>query len=233
MGIVNSNWRGGTLRKITVIIILSSFMLLFLVGSVHADIYMRLNVYDDATARLNIKITDMEPEIYDEISSNKTAITTAVANAINASSVDIVSNDTARSIEIICSLTDEKIDQEVDTDKMLQIIRVKTEWMKFSLPLTQNVSIDFAQLLSPRVSAWNKTDNGYIYTSTSDFGKVTFEIVGPSSTTSFYVDVDGETVIFELPPSKSDLFINSPYIMLVIVIVLILIAIVYRKLRYG
>ena len=219
------------MRKITVIIILSLFILLFLVGSAHADIYMRLNVYDDATARLDIKITNMEPEIYDEISSNKTAITIAVANAINASSVDIVSNDTARSIEIICSLTDERIDQEVDTDKMLQIIRVKTEWMKFSLPLTQNVSIDFAQLLSPRVSAWNKTDNGYIYTSTSDFGKVTFEIVGPSSTTSFYVS--GETVIFELPPSKSDLFISSPYIMLVIVIILILIAIVYRKLRYG
>ena len=206
-------------------------MLLFLVGSVHADTYMRLNVHDDATARLDIKITNMEPEIYDEISSNKTAVAIAVANAINASSVDIVSNDTARSIEIICSLTDEKIDQEVDTDKMLQIIRVKTEWMKFSLPLTQNVSIDFAQLLSSKVSAWNKTDNGYIYTSTSDFGKVTFEIVGPSSTTSFYVS--GETVIFELPPSKSDLFISSPYIMLVIVIILILIAIVYRKLRYG
>jgi len=231
MVIVNSKWRGGTLRKIAVIIILSLFMLLFLVGSAHADIYMRLNVHDDATARLNIKITNMEPEIYDEISSNKTAITTAVANATNASSVDIVSNDTARSIEIICSLTDEKIDQEVDTDKMLQIIRVKTEWMKFSLPLNQNVSIDFAQLLSPKVSAWNKTDNGYIYASTSDFGKVTFEIVGPSSTTSFYVD--GETVIFELPLSKSDLFISSPYIMLVIVIILILIAIVYRKLRYG
>ena len=206
-------------------------MLLFLVGSVHADIYMRLNVYDDATARLDIKITDMEPEIYDEILSNKTAVATAVANATDASSVDIISNDTARSIEIICSLTDEKIDQKVDMNKTLQIIRVKTEWMKFNFPLTHNVSIDFAQLLSPKVSAWNKTDNGYIYTSTSDFGKVTFEIVGPSSTTSFYVS--GETVIFELPPSKSDLFISSPYIMLVIVIILILIAIVYRKLRYG
>jgi len=233
MVIVNSNWRGGTLRKITVIIILSSFMLLFLVGSVHADIYIRLNVYGDATARLDIKITNMEPEIYDEISSNKNAITTAVANAINASSVDVISNDTTHSIEIICSLTDEKIDQKVDMNKTLQIVRVKTEWMKFSLPLTQNVSIDFAQLLSSKVSAWNKTDNGYIYTSTSDFGKVTFEIVGPSSTISFYVDVDGETVIFELPLSKSDLFISSPYIMLVIVIIIILIAIVYRKLRYG
>ena len=233
MVIVNSNWRGGTLRKITVIIILSSFMLLFLVGSVHADIYIRLNVYGDATARLDIKITNMEPEIYDEISSNKNAITTAVANAINASSVDVISNDTTHSIEIICSLTDEKIDQKVDMNKTLQIVRVKTEWMKFSLPLTQNVSIDFAQLLSSKVSAWNKTDNGYIYTSTSDLGKVTFEIVGPSSTISFYVDVDGETVIFELPLSKSDLFISSPYIMLVIVIIIILIAIVYRKLRYG
>jgi len=221
------------LRKITVIIIFSSFMLLFLVGSVHADIYMRLNVYDDATARLDIKITDMELEIYDEILSNKTAVATAVANATDASSVDIISNDTARSIEIICSLTDEKIDQKVDMNKTLQIIRVKTEWMKFNFPLTHNVSIDFAQLLSPKVSAWNKTDNGYIYTSTSDLGKVTFEIVGPSSTISFYVDVDGETVIFELPLSKSDLFISSPYIMLVIAIILILIAIVYRKLRYG
>jgi len=219
------------LRKITAIIIFSSFMLLFLVGSVHADIYVRLNVHDDATARLNIEITNIEPEIYDEISLNKTVIATAVANAINASFVDVVSNDTARSIKIICSLTDEKIDQEVDTDEMLQIIRVKTEWMKFNLPLTQNVSIDFAQLLSSKVSTWNKTDNGYIYTSTSDFGKVTFEIVGPSATTSFYVS--GETVIFELPLSKSDLFISSPYIMLVIVIILILIAIVYRKLRYG
>ena len=233
MVIVNSNWRGGTLRKITVIIIFSSFMLLFLVGSAHADIYMKLNVYDDATARLDIKITDMEPEIYDEILSNKTAVAIAVANAINASSVDVISNDTARSIEVICSLADEKIHQKVDMNKTLQIIRVKTEWMKFNLPLTQNVSIDFAQLLSSKVSAWNKTDNGYIYTSTSDFGKVTFEIVGPSSTISFYVDVDGETVIFELPLSKSDLFISSPYIMLVIVIILILIAIVYRKLRYG
>jgi len=221
------------LRKLTAIIIFSSFMLLFLVGSAHADIYMRLNVYDDATARLNIEITNIEPEIYDEISLNKTAIATAVANAINASSVDVVSNDTARSIEIICSLADERIDQEVDMDEMLQIIRVKTEWMKFNLPLTQNVSIDFAQLLSPKASAWNKTDNGYIYTSTSDFGKVTFEIVGPSSTISFYIDVDDETVIFELPLSKSDLFISSPHVILIIVIILIFIAIVYRKLRYG
>ena len=33
--------------------------------------------------------------------------------------------------------------------------------------------------------------------------------------------------------SKIDLFINSPYMILVIVIVAIIIAAIYRKLRYG
>ena len=36
-----------------------------------------------------------------------------------------------------------------------------------------------------------------------------------------------------LPASKVDLFINSPYIMLVIIIIVILVAAIYRKLRYG
>ena len=37
----------------------------------------------------------------------------------------------------------------------------------------------------------------------------------------------------QLPTSKVDLFINSPYIMLVIIIIAILVAAIYRKLRYG
>ena len=37
----------------------------------------------------------------------------------------------------------------------------------------------------------------------------------------------------QLPTSKVDLFINSPYIMLVIIIIVILVAAIYRKLRYG
>lgn len=224
------------MKKIAAILMLFSIISPFLTGSVYADIYAKLEAHEDGTAKFSIEITNMRPEIYNETKNANLLNETAIARTVNASApnVKISFNDTARSIKISCGIADGRISQEVDMERMLRIMRVKTEWRKFSLSLTQNVSIDFTQLLSSKVSEWNKTDYGYSYTSEdSEFGKVTFEIVGPSSTVKFYVGGDDETVIFELPLSKSDLFIGSPYMMLTIVIVIMLTAFTYRKLRYG
>ena len=221
-------------------IIVSTLILVYLLflsrvgaGATQADIHIQLNVREGGTAEFTIEIINLNSTVYEQAKEAKITIETAIIEAINASSVEINFKNETRSIEITCSISDDRVKEDVDKDRMIRVIRVETEWRKFKLPLTQNFSIDFAEPLSARVSTWNKTEKGYIYSSISDFGEVVFEIVGPDSTMNFYVGEDEETVIFELPLSKVDLFINSPYTILIIVIIAIIVATVYRKLRYG
>jgi len=224
--------RGVTMGKAITILLVAFLLTSFIIDTSQAGISMLCTINEGGgTAEFNLEITDLNSTIYNEAKNMLNE--TVIIEAVNPSFVEINFNDTASSIRITCSITDDRIREEVDEKKMIRIIRVETNWRKFVLPLTQNVSINFVQLLSPKVSTWNKTENGYIYHTNGDFGEVTFEIVGPGSATNFYVADDGETVIFELPLSKIDLILNSPYIILIVIIVIILVANIYRKIRYG
>lgn len=220
------------MKKVIIISLLALLILLFIIDAVQADIYIKLRVHEGGTADFSVEITNINSSLYEEIIKNKTLNEVTIIKVINVPPEELRFNDTTHSIKFVCSVSD-RVKEEIDKERMIRVIRVETEWRKFELPLTNNTSINFAKLLSPEVSMWDRTENGYIYRSTSDFGNVTFEIVGPDSAIDFYVGEDGETVIFELPLSEIDLFINSPYTILLIVVVIIFVAITYRKLRYG
>jgi len=127
----------------------------------------------------------------------------------------------------------------VNTTTMKRTYQVKTEWRKFQVNLTDNFSIDFAQHLATPVADWQKinyTDTqgsihtAYFYennqTGTLD---ISFYLILPASASS--VQVDGDTVIYEMSPRLEDQLLNSPFLILGALTVALVIVLIYRKAR--
>ena len=223
--------------KRTVTTLLTILLLFLTVKSVHADIYVQVKVNDDNSVNLNFKITNINSTVYNQAKENFDE--TTIIKAINASTGTLIEkydgtvkfDDETHSINVSYSFFNYIVEEEINKEKNLRIFKVNTAWRFFNLNLTKNYSINFAEIFALSASEWGKTENGYIYNSTSNFGRTIFEVIGPETSINSYVN--GEIVTFEAPLSKFDLFISSPYIVLLIVILVVFIAFAYRKLRYG
>jgi len=219
---------------ITLLIIILLFLTL---KSVQADIHVEVKVNDDGIVNLNFKITNINSTVYEQ--TKEVLNENTIIKAINASTGILIEKydgniqfiDETCSVNVNYSFFDYVVHEGFDKEKNLRIFKVNTMWRLFKLNLTENYSIDFSKIFALSVSEWNKTKNIYIYNSTGDLGRAIFEIIGPNSAINSYVNE--ETVNFEVPPLKIDLFINSPYIIFLIVVIIVFVAFAYRKLRYG
>ncbi len=223
--------------KRTVATLLTILLLFLTVKSVQADIYVQVKVNEDSSVNLNFEITNINSTVYNQAKEKFNEST--IIKAINASTGILIENyqgnvefnDETPSINVSYSFFDYIVKEEMDREKNLRILRVNTAWRHFNLNLTENYSINFAEIFTLSASEWNKTGNVYIYNSTSNFGRAVFEVIGPETSINSYVS--GETFIFEAPFSKFDIFIGSPYAILLTVLLVVFVAFVYRKLRYG
>jgi hypothetical protein len=229
------------MKKAVATMLAAYFLIFLMVDPVYADIHVQVSISNEGRINLSFEITNIDSAVYDQISNKKKFNESTIIRAINASTGTFIENYLAEidfdnetnSIKADYSFFNYIVEKEIDKDKNVRVFKIETRWRRFKLDFAENFSINFAELFSLRVPEWNRTENGYLYNSTSNFGRTIFEIVGPQSTVDFYVDVDEETVIFETAVSEWDLFINSPYIILLIVVVVVFAAFTYRKLRYG
>ena len=223
--------------KKAVTILLAFLLLSLAIKSVQADVYVKVKVNDDNSVNLSFKITEINSTVYEQ--AKNILNETTIIKAINASTGIFIEKydgniqfiDETHSVSISYSFFNYIVHEEYDKEKNLRIFKVTTIWRHFKLSLTESYSIDFSKIFALSVSKWNKTGNTYIYNTKNNFGNATFEITGPELAVNSYVS--GEVIIFEALPSKIDVFINSPYIVLLIVVAIVLVALVYRKLRYG
>ncbi|MFQ6065546.1 MAG: hypothetical protein ACE5L6_08730 [Candidatus Bathyarchaeia archaeon] len=120
------------------------------------------------------------------------------------------------------------------TETMRREFRVRTDWRKFELNLTESVSLNFTRYFDVPVSLWeyeNATYPTYYYnyTGTVPFDPTCYFIL-PKDATEVHVE-EMETIVFELPPSLGESLVNSPFLILGGILVAIIVASVYRTAR--
>lgn len=108
---------------------------------------------------------------------------------------------------------------------------LNTEWRKFQISLTNNLTLNFAQYLDKGVADWQKTNATTFYYENKQTGtlEITFSIVLPSSASN--IRVQGDTISYDMPPRLEDQLLNSPFLILGAIAVALVIALIYKKTR--
>jgi hypothetical protein len=152
----------------------------------------------------------------------------------------IAYDDANRTIDVSFFLSgSDIISFSINRTSINRTYKVKSEWQKFQVNLTSNLTVDFAAAFDKAVSEWQRisyTDASqnvhpaFYYknnqTSTVD---VSFYLVLPSSASS--VGVEGDIVTYQMPALFADQLLSSPLLILVALIIVLAIVLLYRKAR--
>lgn len=119
----------------------------------------------------------------------------------------------------------------VNKTTMERMYKVETEWRKFQVNLTDSFSVDFALYLDEPVSEWQRPDETTFYyeNKETDTLEVSFYLTLPTS--AMRIQVQENTIVFDMPPRFEDQLLNSPFLILGALSVALVIILVYRKAR--
>jgi hypothetical protein len=107
--------------------------------------------------------------------------------------------------------------------------QVKTDWRKFQLNLTSNYVVNFAKNLLTPVAQWSRLNSTTFFYENNQTGSfdMLFYITLPASATG--IQVQGDTISYELPPVLEDQLFDSPFLILGALAVALIIILLYRK----
>jgi len=123
------------------------------------------------------------------------------------------------------------ISYTINQTTLKRIYEVKTDWREFQVNLTDNFSIDFAQLAATPVDEWQKQSDTTFYYENKNTGTldVSFHLSLPTSASQ--VSAEGDTVFFEMPPLAEDILLGTPFLVLIALAIILVIVLLYRKVR--
>ena len=219
-------------------------LILTLVTPVYASVELKATIGEDIHVVFNFQNVTAYETIKAEELINETTIPEIIRASLeerNLTDVEfygepVVFNDTEKSITVSFHLSGSDIlNFTFGVETMRRRFRVRTDWRKFELNLTENFSLDFAEYFGKPLSDWdfdNKTYPTYYcnYTGAVPFDPVCYFIL-PREATEVHIDEDMETIVFELPPSLGESLLNSPFLILGAIIVANIIALLYRSVR--
>ncbi len=223
---------------------LSCLILLFLltlIAPAYASVEVRATIGEVVHVVFNLgNVTD-----YEEIKSVITELTIpeVIVSSLEERNLTDVQygwepldfNDAEKAITAGFSLSGSDIVEfTFSTETLRREFRVNTDWRKFELNLTENVSLDFAEYFGRPVSLWEFESETYPTYYHNYTGAVAFDptcyFILPKEATQVHVE-DIETIVFELPPSLGESLLNSPFLIFGGIIVAIIVASVYRSVR--
>jgi hypothetical protein len=239
-------------KKVLTILFISVF-LLSAVASVYANCSVESTI-EDNSINIVCSLTNLNQTIYEAAKTsnvfNGSAITQTIAQNLKKENRTNVTydfdphnayDDVNRAIGVAFHLggTD-IITSTINQASLKRNFQVKTDWRKFKVNLTSNVSIDFATYFAESVEKWQRIDykdstgnlrQSYYYETAENaqLGKMSFRFIMPSAATN--VQATGDTITFDVPLGFEDVFIGSPFPVLVVIIVAVLIVLVYRRIR--
>lgn len=229
------------------------FIFVSLITPVHASVTVEGLIRQDI--RVVYAIENINSTLYEKILEQKIFGISTIPQAIeryfeeqNLENVEVdydptreIFNNATKSIQVEFYLSGSDIlDSTPNLAAMTKTYNVETEWRKVHVNLTDDFSLDFAEYFQEPVSAreWqliNYTINGevyptYIYNNTEP---TTFDplcrFVLPAKATNIHAIKD--TIIFELPVSLEDNLINSPFLVLGVLVIVNIALFAYRKIR--
>jgi hypothetical protein len=197
--------------------------------SVSEDLYVTFDFKDlDQTVYEQAKNQFTNEEIPDIITNNFEQRNQTVGT--RALPLDL--DDASRSISSSFYLGGSAIISfTINKTTLKRIYEVKTDWRKIEVNLTDNFSVDFAQLAATPVDEWQKQNDTTFYyeNKNTDTLNVFFYVNLPASATQ--VRADGDTVFFEMPPLAEDILLGTPFLILIALAIILVIILLYRKVR--
>ena len=225
---------------------LAVVLLLTLITPVHAS--MELTATIDQEIHVVFDLRNINSTIYarirDENLVNETKIPSTIVKNLQEKGLENVDfslpskplnfNDTEKAITARFYLSGSDIlEFTFSRETMKRTGLVRTDWRKFELNLTGDFSLNFTEYFGKPLSDWNFDDETYPtyyynYTGAIPLDPVCYFLLPREATE---VHVEGETIVFELPPSLGDSLLNSPFLILGAIIVAITVAALYRSVR--
>ncbi len=131
------------------------------------------------------------------------------------------------------------VDFTINKTSLNRVYRVATEWRKFQIDLTEDISLNFTEYFGKPLSSppWqlmnytdleNETYPAYYgkYTASASFDPE-FYFILPKEASQIHIE-GKDTIAFELPPSQGEDVLNSPILVLGGIIVALIFASLYR-----
>lgn len=225
--------------------ILFLFLLVVFVIPVHASVTTQAIINQDIQVLFDFR--NISPDIYGNITITDTTIPEAIKNNLiqqGLTNVDyryvpLTFNSTENSLHVAFILFGSDIlNVTVNTKTMTKTYHVRTDWRKFQVNLTNEISLNFAEYFNEPVENWQKINYtlnakihpAYYYnvTDSNTFDPMCYFILPTEATNPQAV---GDIITFELPLSFEDSLINSPFLILGALIVLIIAFYLYRKVK--
>jgi hypothetical protein len=192
--------------------------------------------------------------VYGEIKSNpqfnETTIPEAIVDSMisrnlkqvawTPSPVPIIYDDDNRTIDVSFYLRGtDVVSYSVNQTSINRNYKVMSDWQKFDVNLASSVSVNFIIAFNKAISEWqriNYTDASqkihpafYYRNNETSIPDVSFYLVLPSA--ALNVQVNGDTVTFEMPVMLGDQLLSSPLLVLAAIIIVLVIVLLYRKAR--
>lgn len=191
---------------------------------------------------VTFKFVDIEPQLYSEI-KNQGFNTSTIPNAIEGElkrqkltdarviydlNQQIFKDDT-HSIHLEFLLAGSDIlSYTSDRTGMSRTFQVRTDWRKFQVNFAQNLSLNFEEHFRAPLTEWQQVDLGFEKSIESPF-EMSFRFILPEE--AFDIQAEDNTIIFKVPPVFEDTLLNSPFLILGVIIIANIIFMAYRKAR--
>ncbi len=205
----------------------------------NAEITGNISVGEDLYVTFEFK--DLDQTVYDQAKIQFTAqkIPDIIANSfeqrnqtVGTRALPLEVDDTIRSISSSFYLGGSAIISfTVNKTTLKRMYEVKTDWRKIKVNLTDTFSVDFVQYAATPVAEWQKQDVTTFYYENRNTGTldVFFYLRLPASASQ--VRAEGDTVFFEMPPFTEDIFLGTPFLILIALAIALVIILLYRKVR--
>jgi len=234
-----------SMKKLASVLICSIVLFAAFIGSVYAPISVTSTIDDDIYVVYDFEGIDQP--LYDEIKENPqlfniSTIPQIIKNNLEKQNLTQVRwglgpqtniyDDEARAIHVSFYLGgSDIISFNLNATTMRRTYQVKTEWRKFQFNLTSTFPVNFTQILAKPLVEWQKKDGTTFFYESPETGFLgtSFEFLLPQAATQ--VQVQGDTITYEVPARFEDLIINSPFLIMIALIIVTIIVVIYRKVK--
>lgn len=226
------------------------FIVLFATATQTTSVYaLSINAQVEITQRLDVLLEFKNLAQYEEIYGNgEIKILNETKNAIEGYlaqrklsgyvSFDVnpvVFDNETKSVKIAFHMAGADVfHTEVNTEKANKLCKVRTDWRNIRLSLSETAVFDLSRYFGIPVSQWqNSTDNEgrmrFASPTVSEIPESSFSFTLPASAKNIHFAADRDTILFELPLNFEDQLLNSPILILIVLIAIVCILTIYNK----
>jgi hypothetical protein len=226
---------------------LITFYILFILVTIPlvlADSSVNLEVTIGESVWVAFRFADIEPSLYNEIKTQGIFNASTIPNAIESrfEQEDLKSarvvydpyqnifSEETNSIHVKFVLAgSDVISYALNKTDMTRTFQVRTDWRKFQVNLTHNISIDFNEHFGAPLSEWQLLDNAFEKRSMQNDMEMLFRFVLPKK--AYDIQTQDDTIIFKVPLAFEDSLLNSPFLILGAIIAVNIIVLAYRRVK--